>query len=234
MAALSSGIICLSVCALVALIIAIPTFLTGCHDVLQPNCINYYVKDVTIYNYIVKNRECSICEYYKTDCDCVSSILSNTTTNITVTTTPCTIKCHTYCQYYRHYICYDSYAIGKYETYGVNHTKDCSFKAANGDPTYSQALTEAQNRYWLGKTMVMYIDKNTGSCNDKTDVEARAIVGFTFFLICGIFLSVICFFALKYKYKQNLVRNTYLPINNPPPYKSFSSKPPPYESIQTI
>lgn len=164
-------------CAMaVAFIIALPTFLCGCDNIIQPNCIRYYVLNVTIVGYKVNQKLCSTCVAW--DRVCTRSYKHNDPRD-------CTETCDDECIFWRHYDCYDSYAIGKFDK---NGHRTCNIRVDTDNINQNNALNDAKIKYMNGTGYTMYVEKNTYDCFTETNVRTLARVGFAFFIIMGLIL----------------------------------------------
>jgi hypothetical protein len=179
---MKSGRICAIGTIFVFLIIAIPTFLCGCDSKIQPNCIKYFISDVSIINYKVESSRCSSCIY------------RSTKTNL--------------CQAYHYYDCYYSYAIGSY--YDTNDIKQtCDLSVDTGITNSQLALNNAMAEYPLNSTREMFVDKVSGGCFTKNKVRDLAIVGLTFFILTGLTALGWAIFEIRtwYSYTQTVISN---------------------------
>lgn len=149
------------------MIIALPTYLSGCEINIAPHCIRYYITETTIISHYVDVKQCNYCLTSQTTC---------TEPN----------RCTTRCVLYHFYPCYDSYAVAEF--YGNN---TCSIKVSINSLSYYDALTAAENRYIKGHSYSMYIDKSTTSCSTESEVVTLAIVGLVFFILTGVVLCII-------------------------------------------
>lgn len=187
------GFQCLLLCvAFVFFIIALPTYLCGCHDVIQPNCFRYSVQNTTIINHEVEEKTCSECAVWERSCStsCTGSGKSQS----------CSESCHDYCSVYNYYSCYDSYAIA---AFNFNGNRTCKINVVAASTNYDHALNKAKDEYIEGSVHEMYINKNTYGCYTTTNVEALAITGFTFFILTG--LVLLCFVtSIIYSFKPRI------------------------------
>ena len=158
------------------LIIALPTYLCGCQKTLQPNCMRYFISNVTIVNHVVNQEQCSECIIYQPICTTIC------------TKTSCSTSCYNSCIDYNYYVCYNSYAIGEF--YHRGKYDSCAIGVSTENVNEAQALHEAYVKYPNGTNDVMYIDKNTLTCHTKNNVETLAIVGFIFFMLAGLVIVI--------------------------------------------
>ena len=181
----------------VFLSIALPTYLCGCDNIIQPNCMKYNMKTVKIINNLVKLRECSICSIYGKKCHetCTGSGKPGS----------CTTSCTTYCSFRKYYDCYDSYAVAMFDY--DNKNKTCMLSVDSGNINENQALIDSIIKYPKNSTHVMYIDKINLSCNTKQEVKNLAIVGFTFLLLLGI--TIIIWLIIEiHNYQKTIKKNS--------------------------
>lgn len=193
--------IVLLTCSAVFFIIALPTFLCGCDKNIQPNCIKYWVRDVTFTNYTVDHRTCSDCIVHTQSCRnvCSRSIDSEQITsqhNLTIERkSSCHQSCSTICSVYRYYDCYDSYAVATFELHGNNQT--CSLTVDSGNTDRQNALADAQTKYPFGSSSAMFIDKVSETCFTEGRVRQLAVVGLVFFCLCAtcvvLFIFGVCY-----------------------------------------
>lgn len=193
--------IVLLTCSIVFFIIALPTFLCGCDKNIQPNCIKYWVRDVTFISYTVDHRTCSDCVIYTQSCYnvCSRSLDSEQITNQYNATverkSSCHQSCSTVCSAYRYYDCYDSYAVATFELHGSNQT--CSLTVDSGNTDRQNALADAQSAYPIGSSSIMYIDKVSETCFTEGRVRQLAVVGLVFFCLCAT-CAVLLMFGVCY------------------------------------
>lgn len=166
-------IVVLSVLAAVFFVIALPTFLCGCHRVIQPNCLRYFVELSEVSSYRVDTKFCS--EFIKWDRECTEE--SNGKES-------CTNSCGTY----RYYDCYYSYVI-----MNTNSSKACEISVVVASEDKDAALKAAMDEYPLHLVTYLFIDKNTSECFTQTNAEALAITGLVFFCLVGVVVSLIIF-----------------------------------------
>lgn len=177
-------IICITLACIFA-IIAIPTYLCGCHDVIQPNCIRYDITNTTVIYTLVHQRVCSECDAYDDSC-------SESCTGYGEDRS-CTESCTRHCSHTREYDCFDSYVITSLTLHGVDRT--CEINAASNKLSYDDAYNIAVQTYPMNSTFQIYVDKASGSCFTTSNVEALAITGLVFTLLsgCMIFATVMLY-----------------------------------------
>lgn len=169
-------VILLIIVAVVFSIIALPTYLCGCHSLVQPNCLRYYIATANVTSYRIDKNTCSECAQWTRTC----------------TTNDGQESCSEYCSYYNYYDCYSSYVI-----MATNTSRDCEIPAAVANRNYDKALAVAQQMYFQGQILQLYVDKNTHTCYTESNVEALAITGLVFFCLVGGCLVLIAVSLIK-------------------------------------
>ncbi len=147
--------------------IALPTYLCGCHPVVQPNCLRFDIEMSQVESYRVDKKTCSECVAWTTTC---------------TTSSDDEESCTTQCALYYDYDCYFSYAI-----MNTNSSYTCEISVATSTSS-DDALQSARDKYPLGQTLELYIDKNTHDCLTESNVEALAITGLVFLCLTGVTL----------------------------------------------
>lgn len=168
-------------------IIALSTYLTGCHEGIQTNCLRFYLTDATVQGHSTTSKTCSVCINWTTICTGGYGRYSSR-------------SCHSSCIQYRYYTCYDSYARFYFSLEEDPTTRSCSVRVSNGITPESAALENAQREYHLDNTYAMFINKNDYDCHEVGGVEATAIVGLVFIILAAIVLIVIIVYCFYKEY----------------------------------
>lgn len=162
----------LIIISFIALSLGVSLFLTGCHDLLKPDCFQYHKKEVIVFNYTLEPQYCQLCE-------------NNTQTGKEV-------KCNNNKE------CFTALIILKFN---LNGTKYCNITYSSKKFENEEiALKSANLFYPLGKNDTMYVDGKKLECLPVEGFEILTITGFVFLIVFGIACLMLIIVSLNLGY----------------------------------
>lgn len=175
-------IIIISIFLTIFFIIGITTYLTGCHDILQPNCLRFWKTEGKVIDHYTVLRTCTVCVAY------------------------IYLRKSTICTRYNTYDCYDSYVTFEFN---ILTKRNCNLYITN-DKSQNNSLIEAKNKYALSNFYTIYIDKSSYECSSENNITIIAIVGFVFLLLTALILIALIIAIFKYRLwkKKDLNRDS--------------------------
>lgn len=186
---LNKGALIFVIIAIVFAIIALPTFLCGCHPDIQPNCLRYYVVNSTVIGNRIDTLTCSECGGYSESCSqsCTGS----------GTDQQCSQTCTSYCSHYNYYDCYYAYAITSYQLEGEEQIRACDINVVSASTDYTFTNNKLLETYPVGYSFMVYVEKGEFKCFTETNVQSLAITGLVFFCLVGVcmILFAACMFC---------------------------------------